>query len=188
MTHASVSPHRTSDRLRNCVLATVLGLAAWQAHAATGGHQHGALTLDIAIDGPTLAIEMEAPLDSLLGFEHAPRTAAQKQAAQALLARLRQPDGLFVPDAAAACTLKSASADSAALAPDTKAGGHADHADLDARYEWTCGNAAALRSVDLGGLLDGYQRIQTVDAQIASPTGQFKQRLKRPQKVLRWGK
>ena len=184
MTHASASSRRSSDRLRNGALAVVLGLAAWQSVAA-GAHRHGALTLDIAIDGPTLVIEMEAPLDSLLGFEHAPRTAAQKQAAAQMLARLRQPDGLFVPDAAAACTLKSASADSAALGPDAKAG---EHADLDARYEWTCGNAAALRSVDLSGLLDGYKRIQTLDAQIASPAGQFKQGLKRPQKVLRWGK
>jgi hypothetical protein len=184
MTHQPDSLHRADRLLRSGALAALIGLATWQASAA-GAHQHGTLTLDIAIDGPTLVIEMEAPLDSLLGFEHAPRTAAQKQAAAQMLARLRQPDGLFVPDAAAACTLKSASADSAALAPDAKAAGHAD---LDARYEWTCGNAAALSSVDLGGLLDGYKRIQTLDAQIASPTGQFKQRLKRPQKVLRWGK
>ena len=64
MTHASVSPRHPSDRLRNGALAAVFGLAAWQAGAA-GAHRHGALTLDIAIDGPTLVIEMAAPLDSL---------------------------------------------------------------------------------------------------------------------------
>ena len=73
--------------------------AAWAGKA----HEHGALKLDIAVEGTTLSIGMEAPLDNLLGFERAPRTDAERKAAADVLTRLRSPDkapALFVPDAA----------------------------------------------------------------------------------------
>ena len=44
-------------------------------HEHAQAHVHGAVQLEVALDGPTLSIALEAPLDSLLGFERAPRTA-----------------------------------------------------------------------------------------------------------------
>lgn len=37
-----------------------------------GSHEHGAVTLGIAIDGQTIELELEGPAESFLGFEHAP--------------------------------------------------------------------------------------------------------------------
>ena len=161
------------------------GAAQAQTHAHA--HQHGAVTLSIGIEAATLTVQLEAPLDSLVGFEHAPRTAAQKQAAQTLLSRLRTPANLFRPDAAAGCTPGAFEIEPGVLeagAAPTSDG----HADLEASWTWTCGNPGALRSIDLDGLLKAAPRIARVSGQIAGPQGQFKAELKRPATVLRWGR
>ncbi|WP_310462388.1 DUF2796 domain-containing protein [Sphaerotilus sp.] len=168
------------------ISALALGVApVLAAGTPAHAHVHGAVQLDIALDGPTLTITLEAPLDSVFGFEHAPRTAAEKKTAQDALATLRTSGTLFVPDAAAGCTFKSATADSEALHPGAKAG---EHADLDASAEFTCAKPEQLRRIDLGGLLDRFPRVQRLQAQIVTAQGQFKQTLQRPARVLTWGR
>lgn len=156
------------------------------AQAGHGAHEHGRIGLEVALDGQTLTIGLEAPLDSLLGFERAPRTEAEKKAAQALLEHLRAGQGLFAPDAAAQCQPVSTTVD----APVLQAGGAAqgEHADLEASFVLRCAQPQALTAIDLGGLLDRYRRITRVEAEIVTPAGQFKSGLKRPARVLRWGR
>ena len=57
-------------------LLSCLASAGHAVAAADTAHEHGALKLDVAIDGQLLLISMEAPLDNLLGFERAPRSVA----------------------------------------------------------------------------------------------------------------
>lgn len=167
-------------------LALVLGAApALAANAPAQAHVHGAVQLDVAVDGPTLTLTLEAPLDSVLGFERAPRTATEKKAVQDALAALRASGPLFTPDPAAGCVFQSATADSEALQPGAKAG---EHADLDATAEFTCAKPQLLRRIDLGGLLDRFPRIQRLQARIVTAQGQFKQTLQRPARVLTWGR
>lgn len=152
---------------------------AWSAGKA---HEHGVLKLDVAIDGNKLSIEMEAPLDNLLGFERAPRTDAERKAATDVLARLRSPDKgtpLFVPDAAAQCTLGKAEVEAPVLEPGAKPAAKDEHADLDASYEFTCAKPDELRTLEIG-LFDAYKRTQRIDVQVAGPKGQAKVTLKRP--------
>lgn len=75
-------------------------------------------------------------------------------------------------------------------APVLQAGGAAkgEHADLDATFVLRCAQPQALTSIDLGGLLDRHRRIARVEAEIVTPAGQFKSVLKRPARVLRWGR
>jgi hypothetical protein len=167
-----------------------LGLCALHAvPAAEHAHVHGIVSLNVAIEGNTVTLQLEAPLNSLVGFEHAPRTDAQKQAVKAMLERFKSPQALFGLSPAAACTLKHSSAESAALKPDTgaKPAGADEHGDLDADIEFDCAQAAVLRSIDLSGLLAAFPRIRRIDAQVVSPAGQFKRTLRRPEKTLRWG-
>jgi len=87
--------------LAMAAMATLSATAAW---AATGHpHEHGVARLDMAVDGQELLIDLEMPLDSVVGYERAPRTDAERAAAQAMLARLRDGAALFKPDAAADC-------------------------------------------------------------------------------------
>ena len=71
------------------------------AHATEAAHVHGSMQLDIAVDKQLLSVQLEAPLDSLLGFERHPRSAAERQAADALLKQMTDAAALFKPDAAA---------------------------------------------------------------------------------------
>ncbi len=157
---------------------------AWSAGRA---HEHGALKLNVTIDGPTLTIAMEAPLDSLLSFERAPRTQAERTAAADVLVRLRHPDKdapLFVTDAAAQCTLSKAEVQAPVLELNPKSRAQDKHADLDALYVLTCAQPNELRSLEVG-LFDVYKRIGRIDVQVAGPKGQSKASLKRPaRKVL----
>lgn len=162
-------------------LALSMAAAAGPACAAGKPHEHGALKLDIAVDGGKLTIVMEAPLDNLLGFEHAPRTDAERKAAADVLSRLRQPDRgtpLFAADAAAQCTLSKAEVQAAVLEAASKPAKD-EHADLDASYEYTCARPAELRALDVA-LFEVYKRIQRIDVQVAGPKGQSKVTLKRP--------
>jgi hypothetical protein len=173
--------------LHRCVAPVLLALCAsplLAASAVTPAHVHGAVQLDVAVDGPTLTLTLEAPLDSVFGFERAPRTAAEKKTAQDALAALRASGPLFAPDPAAGCVFQSATADSEALQPGATAG---EHADLDATATFTCARPEQLRRIDLGGLLDRFPRIQRLQAQIVTAQGQFKQTLQRPARMLTWG-
>lgn len=166
---------------------TCLSFAAAPAWSAGKAHEHGALKLDVAIEGNKLTIAMEAPLDNLLGFERAPRTDAERKAAAEVLARLRSPDqgkALFSADASAQCTLSKADVQAPVLEPGAKPAPKDEHADLDASYEFSCAQPAELRSLDVG-LFDAYKRIQRIDVQVAGPKSQSKVTLKRPARSVK---
>lgn len=167
-------------------IATVIACTCGTAWAAGKAHEHGALKLDMAIEGDKLTIVMAAPLDNLLGFERAPRNDAERKAAADLLARLRSTEkaaSLFVTDAAAQCTLGKAEVEAPVLEAGAKSAAKDEHADLDASYEFSCAKPGELRSVDVG-LFEAYKRIKRIDVQIAGPKGQAKVTLWRPARTV----
>lgn len=150
-------------------------------------HVHGRVSLDVALDGALLTLHLDAPLDSLLGFEHRPRSAAQRQSADALLKRFQEDTTLIRPAAAAQCTAVMTTVESAALLPAAGAGiKEHEHADLDARFEFNCQRPELLTVIDLG-LFDAFKRIQQIEVQVARAKGQSKVTLKRPNGALRLG-
>ncbi|MEF7613088.1 DUF2796 domain-containing protein [Aquincola sp. MAHUQ-54] len=171
------------------LLATGAG-AAWaqpHGHAGHAAHQHGKASLDIAVERQSLAVQIETPLDSLLGFERAPRTDAERQAAAQALAKLREADKLLVVDPAAGCTLAKVDIDAPVLgepggqpqAPQAghgAQGAHEDHAELQAAVEFRCTDASLAKYIDVG-LADAFRRIRTIDVQVAAPQGQLKRTL-----------
>ena len=171
--------------------APFLCAQAQQQHA----HVHGQIKLDVAIDGPTVVIDMESPLDNIVGFERAPKTDAEKKAVEEAIAQLRAADKLFAIDPAANCKLGPVDLRSGALGlgnpdPNEPPG----HADLDATFSFNCTNAAAAKFIDVN-LFNAFKGTRQIDSQIASAQGQFKRQLKRPagpqasQPVrLGWGK
>ena len=69
-------------------LAPVITARAHQSHKA---HEHGVVYLNIAVEGKKLSIELISPAANIVGFEHHPRTVAQKEALKE--ARLKLMDG-----------------------------------------------------------------------------------------------
>lgn len=151
-------------------------------------HVHGQIKLDVVIEGPTVVIEMDSPLDNFVGFERAPRTDAEKQTVDNAIAQLRAADQLFKIDPTANCKLGPVTLRSAALGLGKTEGDATEgHADLDGTFAFNCTNAAAAKFIDIG-LFGAFKGPRQIEAQIASPQGQFKRTLKRPAERLAWSK
>jgi hypothetical protein len=161
-------------KLATLFLALALAAPAWAGKA----HEHGAAKLDVALDGKTLTLALETPLDGLLGFEHAPRTDAQRRAADQAVATLRAADTLFAPDPAAQCRLDAVVLASAPLGLGRAAPAKDDgHGDLDGEFRFRCRSAPAFVDV---GLFAAFPRLSRIDVQVATAKGQRAQTLKRP--------
>ncbi len=91
-------------------------------------HTHGEGRLAIAIEGSKVQMELEAPASDIVGFEHAPSTAAQRKTLADAKVRLAKAETLFVLSPAAGCKLASAEVvATGALAGPAKGGKAADH-------------------------------------------------------------
>lgn len=164
-------------------------LACITASALAGpAHVHGQATLEIAVEPRSLTLRLEIPQDNLLGHERTPRTAAEQQAAAAAIQRLRDGARLFVLPADRGCKLASVEIEAPRLQPGAAASGPGGHADVDASYRFDCARTEGLRSIDLGGLFDAFVRLQQIQAQVAAADGQHQARVKRPARVLAWGR
>jgi hypothetical protein len=66
-------------------------------------HEHGKVTLNVAIDASTFVVELDAPAVNVVGFEHAPRTREEHAAAQQAAQFIRAGRGLLGFPPAAEC-------------------------------------------------------------------------------------
>lgn len=163
----------------NTRTALLAVLCALPLAAHSQAHEHGTARLDIAVDAARLSLQFEAPLESLFGFERAPRNATERQVVDAGIARLKAADRLFKLDPAAGCAWQRTELNSAALKLGVAANpAPAEHADLDATFEFACKDASKLGTIEVG-LFDAFTRLQRIDVQVATPKGQFKRSLKR---------
>jgi hypothetical protein len=189
--HGALNPRphprlATSSALAAVALALALACAAPSAWSQAGhaAHVHGRVQANVAVQGNKLSVQFEMPLDNLLGFEHRPRTEAQRQAAQAVVQQLKAPANWLKPDAAAQCALASSQVDTQALAAAAPGAKEQTHADIDASYEFTCAVPGQLKGLDIA-LMDSFKRIQRIEVQVAGAKGQSRQTLRRPAQRVR---
>ncbi len=166
--------------------ALVSGAQA-QAHSSSHAHVHGQIQLGVAVDGAQVSVDIDSPLESLLGFERAARSAAEKKLAADWAARLREASVMrFNPEAR--CKLVSTDLAAPALglgaqASEAAAQAHGHHADLVGAWAFTCEAPQALRWLDLAFFqLSPHARV--INLQWVSGSKQGKQTLKRPQSRL----
>lgn len=180
------TPTHTQTRTHALALAaalsigSILSLSSAAAHAAGHAHVHGLAKLDVAIDAGKLSLGLESPLDNLVGFERAPRTDAERQAVDKAVAALRDEASMFRIDPAAQCKPAKVDLASAALKlgnPDP-AEVAAGHADIDGSFEFDCVDAAKAKWIDVG--LFRFERLQKLQVQVATPSGEFRRDLARP--------
>jgi hypothetical protein len=189
-------------------IAHTFGAAAMMLMALTAGaqqhaHTHGQLALNVAVDAQAITFQIESPLDNFLGFEHAPRTNAERKRVSDMAAQFNAADRLFQPDPKAGCTLAKVELNSAMLGlahvrkkhdhhhghdEHGRTGGEKNaHADIDVLVVFSCPNAAAARFIDVN-LFNAFKHIRTIDAQVATAQGQFKRSLKRGTSRIDWGR
>jgi Protein of unknown function (DUF2796) len=153
--------------------------------AESHAHVHGVATLEVAVEANKVTLLLDSPLDNLLGFEHTPRTDAERRQADDMVVTLRAGGTLFTIDPAAQCMLGNVELRSAALnlgrpQPEANDDGHAD---LDGSFEYICKDATRATYIETG-LLDAFPRLQRIDVLVATSKGQLKRELKRPSKRI----
>lgn len=162
----------------------VLPLMPFNAIAGAGeAHVHGRAQVEIALDGPVMQLALKSPLESLVGFEHAPRTPAQQRAMRDMVAAFRQPAQLFAPTAGAQC--KAEPAEVAAPTAVGTAHAHSEHAEMETTFTFRCLVPTALRSVNFD-IFNVFPRLQRIDVQLVGPKGQTAATLTPKRRSLSW--
>ena len=179
-------------RVVACVVAPAVMLFTSAACAQGERHQHGASTLEISLEKNTLAIRWESPLNDLIGFEHAPRSAKEKAAAQNLLSLLDDPSSAFKPNSEAMCRMVAKSITAPNLSDiQTKHTGdasthdhdHAVHSDLDYSVTYHCSSPDALSQLNIRALTT-WPAIKDIDASLVGPGGQASQEANQGAKTI----
>ena len=161
---------------RCIVLISFLALASTV--FAHGKHVHGEAKLEIAIDKESVEIMLELPLDSAVGFEHAPKDGQQQAALDDARRRLGDAAALWQLAPQAGCTLKSAQVETPQFGSD-------GHADLEVEYVFQCVHPAALKSIGTT-LFKAFPRLHRVESRWVGPAGQGAQTLTPKQAALKW--
>lgn len=149
---------------------------AHEEHASLDAHEHGVASLNVALDGQTLEIQLQSPAMNLVGFEHEAKSDADKAKVAAARQHLEQPQALFALPIEAKCALQDSELDSPLF------GGHAHdehehadehgHSDIDASYRFACANAEALQTLELGSFFGTFPGTEKLDVQLIGPSGQ----------------
>ncbi|GAB6041001.1 DUF2796 domain-containing protein [Endothiovibrio diazotrophicus] len=169
--------HRRLVASAGLALALTAPLTPAEEHRQLGPHVHGVGHLDVALDGATLAIELDSPAANLVGFEHPPRDAAEQARFDATLAALRDGGALFLLPAAAGCRLEAAQVGEEAVDHDGDAGepheGEEEHhhADINGSYRFLCDRPEALDALDVG-LFERFPATKRLEVQLIGPHGQ----------------
>ena len=149
---------------------------AHEEHASLDAHEHGVASLNVALDGQTLEIQLQSPAMNLVGFEHEAKSDADKAKVAAARQQLEKPQALFALPIEAKCALQDSELDSPLF------GGHAHdehehadehgHSDIDASYRFACANAEALQTLELGSFFGTFPGTEKLEVQLIGPSGQ----------------
>lgn len=113
-----------------------------------GVHEHGKVTFNVALAGQQLVVELDVPAANVIGFEHVPRTDAEKARVRDRAAWLHAGKGLIALPAAAACRFQESKLE----APQWKEG--QSHADYQVRLTYRCDQPQRLEWLQLSLLAD----------------------------------
>lgn len=146
-------------------------------HASLGAHEHGVGSLDVALDGQTLELDLDGPAMNLVGFEHIATTDADKAKVAAAQAQLGNPLVLFSLPKAADCSVEAQDLQSPLFeaAPEEAGGvakGEHHHSDIEAHYAFTCSKPEALKTLDLSKFFKTFPGTHKIKVQLISSSGQ----------------
>lgn len=158
------------------VISTLCSATAVQANTGHRAHVHGVAGMTLSLDTTELQVELELPLDTLVGFERAPRTPAEREAAGAALARLRDTDGVFRLSPEGACRVQQAQVHAPVL--EGAAAPRDGHADARVQVRWQCSTGTPPQRLELV-LFPAFKRLERVNVQMVLPDGQGKAVLRR---------
>jgi hypothetical protein len=170
-------------------LFTLLAVAACaavvlpaQAHRQAGAHEHGRGTLNIAVEGSKVTMELEVPGADIVGFEHTAKTRREKQAVEKATSQLREPLALFKLPPAADCRATEAKvefgadAEEGAKAPAAKGKAKHDdheHSEFRAQYTLECGSPGSITAIEFP-FFRTFSGAEKLDVNVITGKGQNK--------------
>lgn len=151
----------------------------WAGKRHHKAHSHGEGKLTLAIDGPSLEIEIEVPANDIVGFEHQATTESQKKSVLRVEAQLKKAEQMIgVPDKAQ-CTLVKAQVNSSLNEKSDKHhhGDHHDekketHSEFHINYKFKCEAPEYLSRVTVN-LFKFFPSLKELKGQAVTMTGQF---------------
>lgn len=158
------------------VLAATNTMASASETRQADAHEHGHGQLTIAIEGTMIEMELEIPGADIVGFEHAPETAAQHDAIDDGKAKLSAGDALFQVVGEAGCTLQETrfmeedDHDHDEKSSDAEPDG--EHMEFHVNYRFSCTDAAKITGFSFP-FFKQFPDSEELDVQIVSPKGQF---------------
>ncbi len=173
--------HLPQSLLRPLLCVPLLCAAtAWAGKA----HRHGVAEMQLAIEQTQVVVAMEIPLDSLVGYERAPRNEAERRAAADALVKMKEAGSLFKFDAAAACRAKEATVEAPVLEGKAASGKNDEHAQLEATFVFVCSDPAKITRIEVN-LFDTFKRLEKIEGQSVSVRNQTKFVLTRSARVFK---
>ena len=107
---------RPAAALAPVLLAGAAFATSQDEHREHAAHEHGHGTLDIVVEGEELVIELRIPAVNVVGFEHAPRDQAEREAVRRALVPFGDAASVVVVPSGAECEVEEAEADIRSMA------------------------------------------------------------------------
>lgn len=130
-------------------------------------HAHGKAALELSVKEGAIRGVFRTPMDNLLGFEHSPKTEAQKATVDRLRQRLGDTSRFFAPNATAQCHPTKANFSSSIFSNQPQNG----HSDLEYQFGFDCKNPRELTSIE-AVLFGDYPRLHEIRTELVTETGQ----------------
>ncbi len=155
-----------------------------QEHRRHGTHVHGIATLNLALQGEEVQLELNSPAANILGFEHAPSSEADHETLDKAVAALKNADRLFHFNKEAACGMEKAMLTSALLEEEHEGHAHAEvgkhdhdehkdenHSDIEALYHFECARPGKLLQLSVA-LFEAFPATQALKVQFVTENKQ----------------
>lgn len=158
-----------------------------QAHRQAGAHEHGRGTLNIAVEGNKVTMELEVPGADIVGFEHVAKTIREKQVVEKAKGQLQAPLTLFKLPAAAECRATEAKVEFGADADEkAKDAGKAtaakgakarhddhEHSEFRAQYTLECQSPVGITGIEFF-FFRAFAGAEKLDVNVITAKGQNK--------------
>lgn len=168
-----------------CLGLCVAALA--EDHRQLGAHEHGHGTLNLAVEGKRISIELDAPGDDIVGFEHDPSSPVEKEQFETAKATLAKPLEILGVPVAAKCMVRDANV---VVEEEREAGEHTDangaevhHNAFHAEYSIECDDMPAFTGLNLA-YFNAFKGAQTLSVTIIAPKGQSTYAASRDQREI----
>ena len=171
------------------VLLITPAIADQTPHRQLGPHVHGQGTLDIAIEGKKIEMELVVPGMDIVGFEHVPSTDEQKAKVEKAKAQLADALSIFKLPAAAGCKTGAANVENRKEThqpgekDDDDKPGEPEHSEFHATWTITCEAPESVTGMETAYFVN-FAGAQLLNVNVTTSKGQTQAQMTRDKPTL----